>query len=371
MASYYPFAAGTYYLGSSLGSTDTTILLSSFTEPITGLQYTMALLNSSIVYATIGAKTSQVEFISFTGITANSNGTTTLNGVTRGLSRKYPFTTDSAYKLPHAGQSTFIISDAPQVFESFMTLANVEIVTGIKTFATGATPLITDAPTTSLMAVNKAYADGLAIAGAPNASTVIQGLVQEASVAQLNAGTATGSTGAKLFASPADLLTSNYFNFLPTTTQKDALAGTGTPSSSNKFVTADTDALKELLTNKSTTTTLGTSDTLYPTQNAVKTYVDTTAHWTYISSASISANVTIPATAKFAVIQLTVSYFSGFSWTGTLMVAKTGITSVNGGSTIVSGSTKTGSFTATWNTTLDCSTSGDSASSSGTVYFYI
>ncbi len=32
---------------------------------------------------------------------------------------------------------------------------------------------------------------------------------------------------------------------------------------------------KETLTNKSTSTTLGTSDTLYPTQNAVKTYVDT------------------------------------------------------------------------------------------------
>lgn len=31
----------------------------------------------------------------------------------------------------------------------------------------------------------------------------------------------------------------------------------------------------ELLSNKSTTTTLGTSNTLYPTQNAVKTYVDT------------------------------------------------------------------------------------------------
>ena len=34
-------------------------------------------------------------------------------------------------------------------------------------------------------------------------------------------------------------------------------------------------ALKENLSNKSTTTTLGTSDVLYPTQNAVKTYVDT------------------------------------------------------------------------------------------------
>jgi len=34
-------------------------------------------------------------------------------------------------------------------------------------------------------------------------------------------------------------------------------------------------ALKENVDNKSTTTTLGTSDSLYPTQNAVKTYVDT------------------------------------------------------------------------------------------------
>ncbi len=39
--------------------------------------------------------------------------------------------------------------------------ADAQTITGVKTFATGATPLITDAPTTDLMAVNKAYADGL------------------------------------------------------------------------------------------------------------------------------------------------------------------------------------------------------------------
>ncbi len=38
--------------------------------------------------------------------------------------------------------------------------ADAQTITGIKTFATGATPLITDAPTTDLMAVNKAYVDG-------------------------------------------------------------------------------------------------------------------------------------------------------------------------------------------------------------------
>jgi hypothetical protein len=41
------------------------------------------------------------------------------------------------------------------------------------------------------------------------------------------------------------------------------------------------DALNELLVNKSTNVALGTSDTLYPTQNAVKTYVDANAGLPY------------------------------------------------------------------------------------------
>ena len=48
---------------------------------------------------------------------------------------------------------------------------------------------------------------------------------------------------------------------------------TGTLSSQTDLITALN--LKELASNKSTTTTLGTSNTLYPSQNAVKTYVDT------------------------------------------------------------------------------------------------
>lgn len=62
---------------------------------------------------------------------------------------------------------------------------------------------------------------------------------------------------------------------VPTQAENDALAGTGTPSGSNKFVTADTDALKELLSNKDTDGTLAAnSDTKYPSQKAIKTYVD-------------------------------------------------------------------------------------------------
>ena len=133
MSKYHPFGGTTYNLGSSIGSTDTTILLSSFLEPVTGTPYTMALLNTDIAFATIAPKTTSSEFISFTGITQNSNGTATLTGVTRGLAKKYPFTEDSTYKLPHSGGTQFIISDAPQVFEEYASLPNDNIFTGYNT----------------------------------------------------------------------------------------------------------------------------------------------------------------------------------------------------------------------------------------------
>lgn len=268
--SYYPFGAGTYYLGSSIGSTDTSILLSSFIEPVTGIPYTMTLINSTIVFATIGPKTSSSEFISFTGITQNANGTALLTGVTRGLAKKYPFTSNSIYQLPHSGQSTLIISDAPQVFEEFSSLGNDQTFIGLVTFTQS--PIV-PTPTTAFQAATKGYVDSVAIAGAPNASISTKGIVQEATTAQVNSGTATGSTGAILFASPADLAASIYGLQLPTSSQKAALAGTGTPSGGNKFVTADTNALNQLLSNLVTSVT-GASDTNYPSEKAVYTYVN-------------------------------------------------------------------------------------------------
>lgn len=134
MTLYHPFGSTTYTLGQSISSTDTSIILSSFVEPVTGVPYTMVLINSDIAFGTISPKTSSSEFISFTGITQNANGTATLTGVTRGLAKKYPFASDAAYKLPHSGQSQFIISDMPQVFEKFISLVNDETVDGIKTF---------------------------------------------------------------------------------------------------------------------------------------------------------------------------------------------------------------------------------------------
>ena len=155
MSQFHTFAAQTFNLGASIGSTDSSILLSSFTEPVTGVPYTMALLNTNIVYGTIAPKTSQKELISFTGITQNSNGTATLTGVVRGLAMKYPFASDSAYKLPHSGQTQFIISDSPQVFEEYPSITADVTITGQWTFTK---PVITPAnpvATTSVLGVGK------------------------------------------------------------------------------------------------------------------------------------------------------------------------------------------------------------------------
>jgi hypothetical protein len=63
-------------------------------------------------------------------------------------------------------------------------------------------------------------------------------------------------------------------------------------------------ALKEDAANKSTTTTLGTSDLLFPTQNAVKTYVDTNITSINASNTALQSTVTANATATTAALAL-------------------------------------------------------------------
>lgn len=178
---YAPFGGATYNLQSSIGSTDTSFTLSSFLEPVTGTPYTMALINSDIAYGTIAPKTTSSEFISFTGITQNADGTALLTGVTRGLAKKSPFASDSAYKLPHSGQTQFIISDAPQVFNEYVTLHNAETIDGLKTFPGGgnaSAPVsgtVYSAPTNQLEYASKGYVDATATGSAVTNQLLVSG----------------------------------------------------------------------------------------------------------------------------------------------------------------------------------------------------
>lgn len=135
LGAYNPTGGSTYRLQSSIGTTDTTIKLSSFKEPISNIPYTMSYLNSSVGYGTLDPQQpTRSEFISFTGITQNADGTATLTGVSRGMSRSYPYTASTTLRQSHSGQSIFILSDSPQHFAEYAVKANDETITGTWTF---------------------------------------------------------------------------------------------------------------------------------------------------------------------------------------------------------------------------------------------
>lgn len=84
-------------------------------------------------------------------------------------------------------------------------LTGNQTIAGIKSFSSfPVTP--SSAPSTDYQTANKKYVDDVSVAGAPDASTTVKGIVEEATEAETIAGTATGGTGARLFANPLNLL---------------------------------------------------------------------------------------------------------------------------------------------------------------------
>ncbi len=204
MTTYRTAGGKTYTLQSSVSSTQTTLTLTSFKVPVSGDDLTMALMSTSVAYGTIAPRTSQSEFISFTGITQNADGTATLTGVTRGLNKTFPYTEDTDFKLPHAGATQFILSDAPQVFNQYAALVNDNTWTGQQTFPQSGTAsaalvgAVYAAPTQDTEVASKKYVDDTASFGAPLATTTTAGIIELPTNTELEAGTNLGGTGAGL-----------------------------------------------------------------------------------------------------------------------------------------------------------------------------
>lgn len=102
----------------------------------------------------------------------------------------------------------------------------------------------------------KDYIDGISIAGASNATSSAKGIVEIATSAEIDAGTATGSTSAILSISPDQLALSQYGTRLPSANEKLAIAGSqGSVGSTNLLISQDN-------------TTAGSTDQSQTTQNA-------------------------------------------------------------------------------------------------------
>lgn len=146
----------------------------------------------------------QEEQISFTGITQNANGTATLTGVSTVLNVS-PYTKTSGLAKAHPGGAKFIISNTAGFYDELSGKDNDETVTGLWQFPNNAnTPILGTtyvAPTTQTQIASKGYVDSIAIAGAPNATLSVQGLVQLPTQSQvdnrtLNVGLASGAVTA-------------------------------------------------------------------------------------------------------------------------------------------------------------------------------
>lgn len=202
MAIFNTASGQSWTLASSISSTQTSILLTSFKVPVSNTDITMATMNTSIAYGTIAPGTSSSELISFTGVTQNADGTATLTGVTRGLNKEYPYTESSSFKQPHAGQSIFILSDAPQVYNQYPAKVNDETITGRFTFPQSGTAssaragAVYAAPTSDTEFATKKYVDNTASFGAPFATTTTPGLIALGTSTQIEAGTALGASSA-------------------------------------------------------------------------------------------------------------------------------------------------------------------------------
>lgn len=224
--------------GASIG--DSTVLLTSFKD-IDGSDLAMTDFGS-VAFGTLEpGNGSQEEQISFTGVIQNANGTATLTGVKTAL-MKSPYTQTANLAKSHVGGSRFVISNTAGFYDKMTSKADDETVTGTWTFTSTATPRYDTHPTftSNVELVDKQYVDDTAVSGAPDMNTITKGIAEEATVAEINADTQAGGTGAELAVNPFYLAGSKYGTQLPSSDQKNALAGTaGTPSATNKYVTAD------------------------------------------------------------------------------------------------------------------------------------
>ena len=177
-----------------------------------------------------GISSEEHMLVTFTG----ASGTITR----RGLSRVDFWTEQTANKFAHdrgasvkitnfSIGSVFRLLNGTDTFNS-VNLSGIASISGLS--------LPTSGETTKAASVQ--YVNNIAISGAPDATTTVKGISEEATQAEIDADTAVGGTGARLFTNPSTLVTSKYGVRLPTSEQKDALTGNGgTVGSANTYVT--------------------------------------------------------------------------------------------------------------------------------------
>jgi hypothetical protein len=172
---------------------------------------------------------------------------------------------------------------------------------------------LTDQPATGTDAANKTYVDA-AVAGA----TIADASITDAKIVSVSASKITGvlpvANGGTGGSTVAAAKTSLALNNVDNTTDVNKPISTLTQAALNN---------KENTANKSATTTLGNSDILFPTQKAVKTYVDAAIATTAIADGSITdAKIVSVSASKITSV---VPVANGGTGASTVSAAKTNL----------------------------------------------
>ena len=213
MTTLYVQAPTLYLAGSGVIIGATSITLTTLTD-IYGNVLTMADFGA-LGYLTLEPDTTNAEGATFTGVTANANGTYTLTGV-KTVTAKSPITQTSGLVRNHSGGTKVVVTDNVGFWDTFVNKNNDATMVG---YLSGPTPTAVDHYAT------KAYADGLALASAVASGTATVGYVKLSS--------ASATPTAPVVVETADAR-------VPTQGENDALVGNNTDiavGTGNKMVT--------------------------------------------------------------------------------------------------------------------------------------
>lgn len=197
-----------YFLsGSGVSASQTTIGLTTLTIAGGTQKLTMTDFGALGCGTVEPGHATRQEFVSFTGVTQNSDGTATLTGVSRGLAPIPPYTASTTQQKAHAGGSQFVISNSPPCFyENYLNLTTVSTSTNILIFSSTTPPRLdqpgaqstgTHISTTSEFAT-VAYVNATGAGVIVNSTETIKGSVELATQLQMASSTLTDTTGASL-----------------------------------------------------------------------------------------------------------------------------------------------------------------------------
>lgn len=215
--------AGTVYTlsGSGVSGSATTIGLTSLTLPQSGYEIVDGDLPATF-YLTLepGSRTRQ-EIVSCTTVAQSGSDTTaTLSGCTRGLLPISDYTASSSYQFAHAGGTSAVFSNPPQLYETLATKSIAQTITGVWTFSSTTIPRLDSylAPTNDAQFAPKKYADDLVASGVADGNYSTFGGYVLATTSQVIAGTAT-STATRYLVLSSELAntTSSAKNIIPVT----------------------------------------------------------------------------------------------------------------------------------------------------------